>query len=378
MLKSLFNTILTTPFLLLNYCYAVTNTTSLSDQEIQKAIKLPKGFVISIFAENIDKPRSLALGKNGTIFVGTRENIVYALVDKDKNGKSDKTYKIAEGLFSPNGVAFRNGSLYVGEVNRIIRFDNIESKLDNPPKPITVFDKLPSETHHGWKYIAFGPDGKLYIPIGAPCNICKKDDERFSTITRINSDGSNFEIFSKGIRNSVGFDWNPNNKELYFTDNGRDWLGDNMPNDELNRAYKKGLDFGYPYCHSGFIPDPEFGSQKPCSSFEKPAMKLGAHIAPLGMKFYTGNKFPKKYHNQIFISEHGSWNKTNPDGYRITNVFLENGKATKYEVFADGWLKNKNVLGRPVDILNMPDGSILVSDDFANKIYKIKYVTSEK
>lgn len=339
-------------------------------------IKLPKGFKIAVYGK-VDNARSMALGAKGTVFVGNRDgDKVYALVDADKDGIAEKTYVIAKGLKDmPNGIAFRNGSLYVAEVSRIWRFDNIEDHLAKPLPPVLVYDKLPKDTHHGWKYIAFGPDGKLYVPIGAPCNICDNTDKdkRYASITRMNADGTGFEIFANGIRNSVGFDWHPVTKELWFTDNGRDMLGENIPPDELNRAPKAGMHFGYPFIHAGDIVDPEFGKGKNPKDFSAPQAKLAAHTAALGMKFYTGKQFPASYKNQILIAEHGSWNRKEPMGYRVMLVKLEGNKVLSYEPFATGWLKGGKAWGRPVDILQLPDGSILVSDDFANLVYRISY-----
>lgn len=339
-------------------------------------IKLPEGFKISVFAK-VENARSLALGSKGTVFVGNRDgDKVYALVDADKDGIAEKTYVIAQGLKDiPNGVAFKDGSLYVAEVSKIWRYDQIEDHLDNPPKPVLVYDKLPKDTHHGWKYIAFGPDGKLYVPVGAPCNICDNSDKdkRYASITRMNPDGSGFEIFANGVRNTVGFDWDPDTKELWFTDNGRDMLGETIPPDELNHAPKAGMHFGYPYIHAGDIVDPEFGKGKNPKDFTPPAAKLEAHTAALGMKFYTGKQFPDSYKNQIFIAEHGSWNRKEPAGYRVMLVKRSGNKVLSYEPFATGWLKNGKAWGRPVDVLQLPDGSILVSDDFANLVYRISY-----
>src|SRR5882724_7930475 len=266
-------------------------------------IKLPKGFSISVFAE-VDNARSLAISPNGTIFVGNRnEDKVYAIKDTDGDGKADKKRTIASGLNMPNGVAFRNGDLYVAEVNRIHKFSGIDSKLDNPGKSQIIYDKYPTEAHHGWKYIAFGPDGKLYVPVGAPCNICESKDPVYASITRMNADGTGLEIFAKGVRNSVGFTWHPVTKQMWFTDNGRDLMeGEDLPSCELNTATKAGLHFGYPYCHEGSVKDPEFGDKHPCSDFVKPADKLGGHVAPLGLKFYTGSMFPSSYKNQLFVA----------------------------------------------------------------------------
>lgn len=337
-------------------------------------ITLPEGFSISVFAKKVKNPRSLALGDNGTIFVGTRgEGSVYALVDEDGDFKADKVHEIAKDLFMPNGVAFKNGALYVAEVNRIIKFDNIESQLDNPPTPTVIFDKYPSKTHHGWKYIAFGPDDKLYVPVGAPCNVCEKEVDFSATMTRMNADGSDVEIIAEGIRNSVGFDWHPQTNELYFTDNGRDYLGNDFPPDELNKLSFIGEHFGFPHCHGGFIADPKFANDRKCEEFTKPIQNLLPHTASLGVEFYNGTMFPEEYRNKVLICEHGSWNRDEPQGYRISAVTLEDGKSTKYEAFAEGWLQAGEAWGRPVDLLELPDGSLLVSDDKGDKIYRITY-----
>jgi glucose/arabinose dehydrogenase len=339
-------------------------------------IQLPVGFQIDIYADKVENARSMAMGEKGTLFVSTRKaGKVYAIVDGNRDNKADQIFTLAKGLNMPNGVAFRDGSLYVAEVSRILRFDNIERRLKNPPKPAIIRDDFPTDRQHGWKFISFGPDGNLYIPVGAPCNICRRGDERYASIMRMRPDGKGLEIFARGVRNTVGFDWHPATKELWFTDNGRDWLGDDQPPDELNRAPDKGLHFGFPYCHGGTIPDPEYGSQRRCNEFVPPAMQLGPHVAALGMRFYTGALFPPEYRNQIFIAEHGSWNRSVPIGYRITLVKLEGNKAVHYEVFAEGWLKNGRAWGRPVDVLMMPDGALLVSDDRAGVIYRISYQT---
>ncbi len=337
-------------------------------------IKLPPGFEISIYAGNLPNARSLALSPKGTLFVGTlKEGKVYAVLSPRRENEAQKTITIAQGLNMSNGVAFRNGALYVAEVNRVLRYDDIESRLSNPPKPVTLNDKFPEDRPHGWKFIAFGPDGLLYVPVGAPCNICEPDANRYAVITRLKADGAGPELFAQGIRNTVGFDWHPVTKELWFTDNGRDNLGDDVPPDELNYAPKQGLHFGYPYCHGGDIPDPEFGKKRSCSEFTPPAQKLGPHVAALGMRFYTGSMFPADYHNQIFIAEHGSWNRTAPIGYRVTLVQLNNNRAVSYKVFAEGWLQGNRAWGRPVDVLVMPDGALLVSDDEAGVVYRIRY-----
>ncbi|MBT8223241.1 MAG: sorbosone dehydrogenase family protein [Eudoraea sp.] len=339
-------------------------------------LNLPEGFKISLFAEGIEEARSMAMGDNGTLFVGNRKGKkVYAIQDTDGDFKADNVIVLDTTFKVPNGLAFRNGSLYVAEVNRLLRFDNIEDNLNNPPEPVVVYDDYPTEMHHGWKYIAFGPDGKLYVPVGAPCNICESEDERFASITRMDPDGTNREIYAKGVRNTVGFTWHPETGELWFTDNGRDMLGDDIPPCELNRVSEAGQHFGYPYCHGGTIKDPEFGDKFPCTDFVAPAQNLGPHTAPLGVKFYTGTMFPEEYRGHAFIAEHGSWNRSSKIGYRITLVKLEGNEAVSYETFLDGWLdeESQEVFGRPVDLLTLEDGSMLISDDYADAIYRLSY-----
>ena len=337
-------------------------------------INLPPGFKITVFAADIPHARSMVMSPDGILFVGTRRaGNVYAVLDRNKDYLADEVVAIAKNLNMPNGVAFRNGSLYVAEVNRILRYDNIEKRIHSPPKPVIVTDKFPNDRHHGWKYIAIGPDEKLYVPVGAPCNICEKDNAQYATIMRMNLDGSGMEIYSHGVRNTVGFDWHPQTNELWFTNNGRDWMGDDLPPDTLHHAPQKGLHFGFPYCHPGNIPDPKYGRKRNCDTFAPPVMKLDAHVAPLGMKFYTGNMFPSRYQNQIFIAEHGSRNRSVPIGYRITLAVFDNSNTARYQIFADGWLKNNRAWGRPVDIIVINDGSLLISDDRAGVIYRIFY-----
>lgn len=339
-------------------------------------IKLLPGFKIGVFAEDVANARSLCLSPNGTLFVGTRDaGYVYALRDTNGDNSADLKYTLATGLRMPNGVAFRNGSLYVAEVSRILRFDDIENRLANPPTPVVVYDQYPAESHHGWKYIAFGPDGKLYVPVGAPCNICERENAIYASITRLDVDNpaKGPEVIQHGVRNTVGFTWHPATKELWFTDNGGDMLGDNMPACELNHAPKDGMNFGYPYCHQGDFPDPEYGKKHPCSDFTPPAQKLGPHVAPLGLEFGLSPNWPAEYKNQILIAEHGSWNRTEKIGYQVSLVKVnEQGQCTGYEPFASGWLQPGNeVWGRPVDLEWLPDGSLLVSDDHADAIYRI-------
>jgi glucose/arabinose dehydrogenase len=336
-------------------------------------IKLPPGFRIDVWAR-VENARAMALGAERTLFVGSRGTGRVVAVKFDAAMRAGRQFVVASGLNMPVGVAFRNGSLYVSAVNRILRLDGIEARLADPPPPTVVTDKLPTETHHGWKFIAFGPDGKLYVPVGAPCNICEPDPERYANILRMSPDGSQWEVFARGVRNSVGFDWQPQTGELWFTDNGRDWMGDDAPPCELNRASRAGMDFGYPYCHGGTIADPEFGRKRPCSNFIPPALNLGPHVAPLGMRFYSGRMFPAHYRGQIFIAEHGSWNRSKKTGYRVVAVRLEGDKAMAAEPFAQGWLQGESAWGRPADVQMLPDGSLLVSDDGAGAIYRITYV----
>ena len=335
-------------------------------------IRLPPGFEISVFADNVPNARSMALGKGDVLFVGTRTvGKIYAVRHRD--GRATQVLTIASGLNMPNGVAVRDGALYVAEVSRVLRFDAIESRLDNPPAPVVVTEVFPRDAHHGWKFIRFGPDGLLYVPVGAPCNICEPDPGRYALISRIRPDGSGYEVVARGVRNTVGFDWNPETRELWFTDNGRDWMGDDLPSDELNHAPRAGLHFGYPYCHQGDTPDPEFARGHACSEFIAPVLNLGPHVAALGMRFYTGNQFPAKYRNNVFIAEHGSWNRSKKTGYRIQRVTVSGGQAVRHEVFAEGWLQGESAWGRPVDVEVMRDGSLLVSDDLAGAIYRISY-----
>ncbi len=342
-------------------------------------IKLPPGFSIDVYSDQVPNARQMALSPRGILYVGSREEgKVYAVVDGDRDGRADKVHVIARGLKMPSGVAFRDGALYVADINRVLRWDGIDARIANPPQPTVVSDAFPGDRHHGWKFIAFGPDGLLYVPVGAPCNICEPEKPIYATITRlrIGRDGKAGapEIFARGIRNTVGFDWHPKTHELWFTDNGRDELGNDVPPDELDRAPKPGLDFGYPYCHGGDIHDPEFGKKQRCDRFVPPAIKLGPHVAAIGMRFYTGTMFPAAYRNQAFIAEHGSWNRDEPIGYRVTLVKVDGGRGVSYETFASGWLrKSGKVWGRPADVLVMPDGALLVSDDEAGAIYRISW-----
>jgi glucose/arabinose dehydrogenase len=355
----------------LGMCLGTAAVASPATDKVLQNVRLPAGFQLEVYADNVPGARSMALGSQGTLFVGTRKDTVYAISGTPGTGLKPTVRVIATKLNMPNGVAFRDGALYVAEINRILRYDDIESSLANVPAPKIVRDDLPRDRHHGWKYIAFGPDGKLYVPIGAPCNVC--NEPKYASITRMNADGSAHEVFARGIRNTVGFTWHPVTNELWFTDNGRDYLGDDKPPCELNVAPRAGLDFGFPYCHGNDIKDPEFGKLGDCARMTPPVQTLGAHVAPLGVKFYTGSAFPEKYRNQVLIAEHGSWNRSTKSGYRVTLVRLEGNKAVAYEPFLTGFHRGDEVFGRPVDLLVLEDGSVLISDDAAGAIYRLTY-----
>lgn len=341
------------------------------------SLQLPDGYRIDVFAEGLTNARSMDYSPNGTLFVGTRgEGKVYALRDLDGDYRADTTFLLAEDLNMPNGVAFRDGDLYVAEVSRILKFTDIENKLAEPGPPEVIYDEFPTEKHHGWKFISFGPDGKLYVPVGAPCNICESEDEVFASITRMNPDGTDLEVVQHGVRNTVGFTWHPEDQKLWFTDNGRDMLGDDIPACELNHATADGQHFGYPYCHQGDLPDEEFGEGKDCANYVAPTQNLGAHVAPLGLEFYQAGMFPTASQSSILIAEHGSWNRSKKSGYRIMQVTLdEQQRAISYKPFITGWLDEKedDAWGRPVDLEYLPDGSLLISDDFADAIYRVTY-----
>ncbi len=341
------------------------------------SLHVPAGYAVDVFAEGVTNARSMAWAGDGLVFVGTRdEGSVYAVVDTNGDMRADRTYVLDTGLVMPNGVALKGGDLYVATVNQILRYRDIRNHLDAPGEPEVVYGDYPTEKHHGWKFIAFGPDGMLYVPVGAPCNICESKEEVFASITRLDVDAANPkpEVVAHGVRNSVGFNWHPDTKQLYFTDNGRDMLGDDVPPCEFNRLTEVGQHFGYPYCHGGTISDPEFGGKRQCNAFVPPVQNLGAHVAPLGIEFVTSPQF-SAYAGQALIAEHGSWNRTIPDGYRISRVSLEGGTGAGYETFIDGWLMaDGTAWGRPVDLEWMPDGSLLVSDDMLGVIYRVHKV----
>lgn len=342
-------------------------------------LRAPDGFSIEIIVDDVPGARSMALGSEGTLFVGTMTGgKVYAV--RDALGTDPQTSVMAEDLRMPNGVAFHERALYVAEPERILRFADAESGASGERRYTVVTDRLPAAPKplHAWRYIGFAPTGELYAALGAPCNVCVEPE--LAVILRMASDGSDIEVFAHGVRNSVGFDWHPQTRELWFTDNGRDMLGDELPPDELNRAPRAGLDFGFPYCHAGMIAEPEFAQLGECAASEAPVQALGPHVVALGMRFYTGAMFPAEYRGQVFIAEHGSWNRSKQagkTGYRVTLVRLDGNRATAYEPFIDGWLDGEEVLGRPVDLLVAPDGALLVSDDRRGVIYRVGYTAGD-
>ncbi|NNC96304.1 MAG: sorbosone dehydrogenase family protein [Chitinophagales bacterium] len=340
----------------------------------ESSFELPEGFNINIYAK-VDNARAMALGEDGTVYVGSRNaGKVVALRDSDQDGIADFQAMVDQGLNMPVGVAIRNNTLYVSAVNKIFRYPDIANSISNPKREL-VSDAFPDKSSHGWKFIDFGPDGKLYVPVGAPCNICDEDPMIFANIMRMNADGSELEVYAIGVRNTVGFDWHPITGELWFTDNGRDWLGDDLPPCELNCAPKSGMHFGFPYCHGKNVSDPKYGNERSCSEFIKPKWEFKAHTAPLGMCFYKGDMFPPSYKNKAFVALHGSWNRSTKIGYEVKLISFEDDHKTvrSSETFLGGLLNKGNVLGRPVDILELKDGSILISDDHSDKIYRVSY-----
>ena len=334
-------------------------------------LKLPKGFHIEVYASGIPDAREIRLSDKGTLFIGNRlQDKVWAVYEKD--GK--RTQKaIVTGMHRPNGVAFHDGTLYVAELSKIWKLDKIEDNLDSPPKPTLVYDDLPTDEAHGWKFISIGPDNKLYVPVGQPCNNCIPDD-RHGQIRRMDLDGKNVEVIARGVRNTVGFDWSPVTHDLYFTDNGRDWMSEDVPQDELNRLTKVGQHFGSPYCYQGNLPDPQFGWGHSCSEFVAPVALMGPHAAALGMRFYTGTMFPSEYRGAIFVARHGSWNKTNKFGGDIAVVKLNrDGSVKSVEPFITGFIVDNKYIGRPVDVQPMKDGSLLISDDYSGAVYRVTY-----
>lgn len=335
-------------------------------------LRLPPGFEVSIYAK-VPGARSMAPAPSlGVVFVGTRGSRLYAVEDRDGDWIGETVRLVARGLSVPNGVAFRDGYLYVAEQHRIIRYRPRKGAL--APRDVeTIFDRLPDKGHHGWRYTAMGPDGRLYVTVGAPCNICEVSGLE-GTMIRMNPDGSNMEVFARGVRNSVGIDFHPVTGEVFFTDNGGDFMGDDSPPDELNHAPRPGLHFGYPHFAGGRDVSPSYRGDPPPPGARFPAIAFGAHVAALGVHFYRGRMLPGEYRNDAFVAQHGSWNRSVPDGYRVMRIrFDRAGKAVKKEIFASGWLRGGSAWGRPVDVKELPDGSLLVSDDRADVIYRIAY-----
>jgi glucose/arabinose dehydrogenase len=350
-----------------------TSVAAAEDKLPTAQLKLPQGFRVETYIHGVPDARSLRLGDKGTVFVSNREgDKIYAVVTQ---GTKREAKVIASGLDRPNGLAFKDGTLYIAEGTKISKLEKIEDSLDNPPKPVVIYSDFPDHRAHGWKFMTIGPDNKLYVTVGAPCNVCEPPAGN-AQIRRLNTDGSGAEPYALGVRNSIGFDFHPVSKELYFTDNGRDFISDDMPNDELNRVTKMSQHFGFPYCHQGDLPDVELGWGHTCSEFVPPAAKLGPHSAPLGMRFYTGTMFPPKYRGGIFIARHGSWNRSEKIGGDVIFVTLNrDGSVKSSEPFLTGFLKDNAYLGRPVDLQVMKDGSLLVSDDYAGAVYQISYGT---
>jgi glucose/arabinose dehydrogenase len=365
-----------TLFVLAVATVACTRATPATKPADLSRLTLPAGFRIELYASGVEQARELAIGAKGTVFAGSFDaGNVYALVDADHDGRAEKVLTIAKGLDKPSGIAFHDGDLYIAAMSRIYRLADVEAHLDAPPKPLLVTDKLPKDEPHGWKFIAFGPDGRLYVPIGAPCNVCDKGN-KYAKIVSMKPDGSDWKDVAFGIRNSVGFDWQPGTHELWFTDNGRDMLGDDLPSDELNRVTKAGEHFGFPYCHQGDTLDPELGKGKSCSDYTPPVEKLGAHVASLGMRFYTGSMFPADYRGAAIIAEHGSWNRSKKSGYRVVAVRLEGAKSLGEIPLVTGFEKDDDVIGRPADVLVMPDGALLVADQLGGAVYRVSYAAS--
>lgn len=352
----------------------IGTVTACHSQINPESISLPEGFEIEVYLSNITKAREMAYSPSGVLYIGSWSGEVYAVEDTDHDWNADSIHVLTEGWKWPVGVDYYDGDLYFSALDQILKIEDVETDLENPAEPIVIYDDLPDDNRHGWKFIRVGPDGMLYVPVGAPCNICLSEDEIYASLARMTTDGEDFEIYAHGIRNTVGFDWHPLTGELWFTENGRDWLGDNQPPDELNTASEPGLHFGYPFVHGEGIEDTDYWEERP-EGFEyvKPVQELGPHVAALGMRFYTGEQFPEEYRNQIFIAEHGSWNRSEKIGYRVTLIRFDENRAVSYETFASGWLENGEAWGRPADVEVAPDGSLLVSDDHAGAVYRIFY-----
>ena len=341
-------------------------------KSVLERLKVPKGFSISVYADDLQNARQMAISPNGVVYVGSfRAGKLYALKDENNDGIAEKRWLLAEGLNLPTGIAYHQGDLYVAVIDKILRFVDVDKHLDKP-KSTVFYDKFPSDKHHGWKYLSFSPQGKMIVPVGVPCNICEVD-ERYGRIFSMDMKTKALTTIAEGVRNSVGFDFHPQTGELWFSDNGRDMMGDDIPPCEINRVSEQGQHFGYPYIHGDDVIDPEFGKGKNPGDYVKPALSLGAHVAPLGIHFYRGNQFPKQYKNQLFVAEHGSWNRSKKAGYKVMLATVKDNKVVKYEDFMSGFMANEETYGRPVAFLAMPDGSLLVSDDYAHQIYRVKW-----
>lgn len=337
-------------------------------------VKLPKGFKAEIWSTGHPGGRAMARGDSGKVYLGTRGlGRVYEVTD---SGASRSVRVVVDKLTQPSGVAMHGGSLYVMAIDKVLRYDGIEKNPGVQPVDLTAKFNLPKEQHHNWKYIAFGPDNKLYVPFGAPCNICEPPPE-YAQIRRYNADGSGMEVIARGVRNTQGFTWHPKTKELWFTDHGRDWMGDKGPEDELNRMTKVGLNFGYPYCHAKGVLDVDFKKAGGCKGVTLPVTTMGPHAAVMGVMFYTGSMFPKEYQNTMFVARKGSWNRTVKFGFDVVNVRpAANGKSAKVTPFMTGFLedpKTAKFWGRPAYVLQMPDGALLVSDEQLGAIYRVSY-----
>lgn len=365
------------PIALIACCVSAGTLAAPSAAQLAAQLHVPAGFKVGVFADHVPNAREMVWGDRGTLFVGSmNEGKVYAVSDENRDGRADSVRVIASGLRMPVGVAFRDGALYVSAIDRILRFDAIETHLDAPPKPVVVVGDLPSDGMHGWRYLAFGPDGLLYVPIGAPCNVC--DQPGYAKLMRMHADGSAREDVAYGIRNTVGFAWSPQTHHLWFTDNGRDLMGDDVPDDELNLVTAPKRHYGFPYCHAGNVPDPEFGKGRSCKDYVPPAAKLGAHVASLGIAFYTGAMFPADYRGNAFIAEHGSWNRSTKSGYRVVRAEIDGDKVVRVTPFLTGFLDGQTTRGRPVAVIVAPDGALLVSDDDAGAIYRITYTGTSR
>lgn len=368
------NVLLVISLSLLSAFCSIVNAQKGADEgkNVLERLKVPKGFSISVYADGLQNARQMALSPSGVVYVGSfRAGKLYALKDANNDGVAEKRWVLAEGLNMPTGIAYHRGDLYVAVVDKILRFADVDNHLDKP-KSSVFYDKFPSDKHHGWKYLSFSPQGKMVVPVGVPCNICEVD-ERYGRIFALDMKTKALTTLAEGVRNSVGFDFHPKTGELWFSDNGRDMMGDDIPPCEINRVSKVGLHFGYPYFHGGDIADPEFGKDKKASDYAKPALNLGAHVAPLGIHFYRGKQFPKAYHHQLFVAEHGSWNRSKKAGYKVMLATIEDNKVVSYQDFISGFMANEQTYGRPVAMLELPDGSLLVSDDYAHQVYRVKW-----